>query len=568
MDAPETHYYLLSFHGTFLALDAASQTLRHVPAGTPPPGVQLIIFAHRGDAATLAGERFGSLVFAPGLYPGTVSLRGGAFFASAARDGSMPVAAPQCLGWESFLPLTADDFLAVQALRYGGWGDAFGPETVRYLAKFQMQIGTHVADVRRSLPLSRAAGQLAFTDIAGTAFTLEKPAPVRTPPVIWINPQGNMGNRALQYLAAAGVQHLVPDAKVTNINLPEWDKVAPAPAPHPVDAAGTGEGRYQFDKEGMADCLRRGVIQGLRVESFTFHLDHYPPRDACRRLLGPAVGGEAAEGFGPDVLVCSIRGGEILGGRHGDYFPLPPAYYRALAERTGLELVFHGQFGTDIYAQSLRDAFPNARFYPARHPCHDFETLRRSVNIVLPISTFSWLAAWLSEARRVFVPVAGMFNPIQHPDQLYLPLDEPGFEFDLFPFAKSVDLFGQPAAFARLQSLLAEAMRPVGNDELRQIIARGRHLGRGRVLTAGFDPDFYLSRYPDAADFVRDEHGSALEHFVRQGWDARLLPLAFDSHFYLATHPDAAMAVAEGHFASPLEHFQRVGYGRGYLPRP
>ncbi len=547
-------------------MDAARQTLHQVPVGTAAPDLQIILLAHRGDATTLPGERFGGLVFAPGLYPGTVSLRDGPFFASAAPQGSVTVTASQCTGWESFLLLDQTDFLRIQALRDGAWGEAFTAATVRYLPKFQLQLGAQVADLRRSLPFATAPHYLAPASPDGTAFRIENPA--LQPAVIWIMPQGNMGNRALEYLAAKGVQRLVPGAAVENIHLPEWGQLAPAAPPPPPFSAGTGMRRYQFDTAGMADCLRRQVVQTLRIESFTFHLDHYPPRAEARALFGPAKGGETAEGFGPGELVCSIRAGEILGGGHPDYFPLPPAYYQALAARTGLELVFHGQFGSDLYSQSLRDAFPAARFYPSQNPGHDFETLRRSVNIALPLSTFAWLAAWLGTPDHVFLPVAGFLNPIQHPDQLHLPLDEPGYEFYLFPCAKAEDIVSHPTAFFRMQAHLAAGMRPIGVGELRQIVARGARLGRGRVLTAGFDPAYYTKRYKDAATFVQERRGSALEHYVQEGWEAGYAPLAFSTNFYTTQYPEAAMAVAEGHYATALEHFLTVGYHQGYAPMP
>lgn len=548
------HIYLLSFHGTWLALDTSTQALLHVKREAVAPPVQLLALAADGP---LLGEALGRLVFAPGLYPGTVSLRAGPFYASAERDGRLPPTAPQCLGWESFLPVPAEPFWLLHGLEDAGWE---GIEAVTWLPKFQLRIGPHIADLRRGLPMQTADRSLAFTAPDGSVFTVQKTASVQ--PEIWIEPMGNMGNRALQYLAAYGLA-MRAGGVVRNILLPEWGISAPAPPPNPMRAAGTGVNRYQFDSAGLGDCLRRGVVEAVRIESFTFHLDHYPPRALCKTLLGPAKGGEDAAGFGADTLVCSIRGGEILTGIHPDYLLLPPAYYQSLADRTGLKLVFHGQLGDDPYTQSLRDAFPGADFCASRGPGHDFETLRRSANIVLAISTFSWLAAWLSEAQRVFMPIAGMFNPVQHPDQLYLALDEPAYECDLFPYAQAVNLFLAPGDFARLQGLLASAMRPVTKEEVGQMITRSKRLGTGRVLTAGFDPGFYTSSYGDAATYP----GSALEHYMMIGWPEHRLPLEFDPFFYTTTYPDAAMEVAEGKFATPLEHFLEVGYALGYAAK-
>jgi hypothetical protein len=564
MSAARTLYYWLSFHGTWLAVDTGTQMLCHIAPEAAVPPVQLLALAVDGPASALAGETLGGLRIGPGLYPGTFSLRSGAFYASAARTSEVAFTAPQCLGWESFLPVTQSDFLVLQRLEDDGWE---GVTRAVLCPKFQLDLGGQTADLRRSLPLPRAGADI-WTGCGpdGTPFTLHKTGLAR-PPEIWIAPRGNMGNRALQYLAAQGLAGRCGGV-VRNIDLPEWGLTAPAPPPDPKHAAGTGGNRYQLDSDGLADCLRRGVVQAVRIESFTFHIDHYPPRAEAKALLGPAQGGEDATGFGPDTLVCSIRAGEILHARHHpDYLPLPPAYYQSLADRTGLKLVFHGQLGNDPYSQSLRNAFPVAEFASSRGPGHDFETLRRSVNIVLAISTFSWLAAWLSEAKRIFMPVAGVFNPIQHPDQNFLLLDEPAYEYDLFPYAKAVDLFTAPVRFAAQQRLLASARRPIKSEDLRQIIARGSRLGLGRILTAGFDPDFYTRTAPGAADFIAAGKGPALAHYISTGWYEGRPPLEFDSEFYTITYPDAAMAVAEGRFATPLEHFLKLGYALGYAAK-
>jgi hypothetical protein len=563
MSAARTLYYWLSFHGTWLAVDTGTQMLCHIAPEAAVPPVQLLALAVDGPASALAGETLGGLRIGPGLYPGTFSLRSGALYASAARTSEVAFTAPQCLGWESFLPVTQSDFLVLQRLEDDGWE---GVTRAVLCPKFQLDLGGQTADLRRSLPLPLAGADI-WTGCGpdGTPFTLRRTLGTQ-PPEIWIAPQGNLGNRALQYLAAQGLAQRCGGV-VRNIELPEWGLIAPAPPPAQKHSAGTGVNRYQFDSAGLADCLRRGVVEAVRIESFTFHMDHYPPRAEARRLFGPAIGVEAATGFGPDELVCSIRGGEILHALHPDYLPLPPAYYQSLAARTGLKLVFHGQLGDDPYSQSLRAAFPGAKFWASRGPGHDFETLRRSVNIALAISTFSWLAAWLSEAERVFLPVAGMFNPIQHPDQNFLPLDETAYEYDLFPYAKAVDLFIAPERFARQQRLLASAMRQVNADELRDIIARGRHLGRGRILTAGFDPDFYTRIAPGVADFIAAGKGPPLAHYMCTGWYEGRPPLEFDSEFYTITYPDAAMAVAEGRFATPLEHFLKLGYALGYAAK-
>jgi hypothetical protein len=387
-------------------------------------------------------------------------------------------------------------------------------------------------------------------------------------PRIWITPLGNTGNRALQYLVAEGIRQHLPTASIENIHLPEWGMVSPAPKPPLVKATRLGWDRFWIDVPGLADCLRRSVIDTLFLDSFSYNLDHYPPRATARTLFGPTVGGADATGFGPRELVCSIRGGEVLRNAHPDYIVLPPGYYRMLAERSGLDLVFFGQLAEDEYSHSLRRSLPEARFVPGRGPEYDFEMLRRSVNIAPSVSTFAWLAAWLSEAQKIFFPVGGLFSPVQHKLTMFLPLDDPSFEFILLPHSKAVDLSLDPAGFAAQQRLLETASRPVGVAELRAICQRARLRAPRQPRVFGFDPQFYLKRYPDVGAHLGPDLPSALEHYIHAGFRENRLPVDFDSAFYVSAYPQAAMAVAEGHFTDPLEHYMALGAPNGYSPKP
>jgi hypothetical protein len=385
--------------------------------------------------------------------------------------------------------------------------------------------------------------------------------------IIHIVPTGNFGNRALQYFAAAGIQSHAPGAKIQNIELPEAGINQPAPAPDPQNSVATGRG--WLDIAGFADCLARGVIETIRIEDYPYHLQNFPPRAAARNLIPPLPGGQNATGFGPNDLVCSIRGAEILRAIHPDYLVLPPAYYQMLARRTGKNLVFFGQIGDDPYSASLRRAFPAAAFIQSGGLEHDFETLRRSVHIAPSVSTFAWLAAWLSHANKIYLPVCGFFNPVQHAEQLFLPLDDESYEYTLFPYAKATDVWAHTARFFLQQEVLAQGMRPVMPDELLQIITRMRAFHPRLPYAAGFDPDFYLTQYADVRAAVADgSQPSALHHYVHAGFAEKRLPLALDSGFYASTYPDAALAIAEGHYADPLHHYQAVGFAKGYRPLP
>ena len=75
---------------------------------------------------------------------------------------------------------------------------------------------------------------------------------------------------------------------------------------------------------------------------------------------------------------------------------IPPDFYEALLAETGLAPVFMGQIEDTPYLRTLRTRFPKARFLPSLGAAMDFARIRAARFIVPSISTFSWLAAWLS----------------------------------------------------------------------------------------------------------------------------------------------------------------------------
>jgi hypothetical protein len=252
---------------------------------------------------------------------------------------------------------------------------------------------------------------------------------------------------------------------------------------------------------------------------------------------------------------------------HPDYIVLPPNYYRMLAERSGLDLVFFGQIGDDPYSDSLRQAFPDARFVVGRNPGYDFEVLRRSCNIAPSVSTFAWLAAWLSEAERIYLPVGGFYNPIQHPRYNFLPVDDPIFEYILLPYSKAVNLRTDPKGFAAQQHLLATHARLASALEVRQICERASLIWPNQPLLRGFDSEYYVTRYADiAAGLANGSLNSALEQYIHDGFRQGREPLKFDGNFYVTSYPDAAMEIAEGRYAGPLDHYLAIGRSKGYAP--
>ncbi|MBU6449759.1 MAG: hypothetical protein KGQ26_09065 [Rhodospirillales bacterium] len=568
---------LLTWFGTLICLDTRANRVVHqglenlapwhLPVGLEPKpesGGFGFVLAHQPEA--LQNTLLAELTPGEGAVEGCVQFFHDGLFLSAKPDGSLELGAKVARDWEQFLPLRPRDAQMLREILARFWSVEGRPPVPAGLGEFRLKFGGHAAKLSAILPFppETLVHRLSAAVAGGEAISVPKGQGAKQ---VWINHLGNIGNRAMQFLTATSIAARVPGAEVRNIHLDMWGRVEPAPRPPAWASAGTGT-RFHIDVEGLADCLRRDVVDAVCVEGYAFHLDHFPPREQCRALFPPTLGQADARGFGRHELVCSVRAAEILRVVHPDYVPLPPGYYARLQEETGLDLVFFGQLGDDPYSTGLRAAFPKARFIPGTDQNHDFEVLRRSANIALSISTFAWLAAWLGEAERIYMPVGGMFHPIQHPDFILTPLDEPAYRFMLLPPVKAVNPYENITRFLLMQETIARHTRPAEVEELREILLRSRKLGRGMVPVKGFDSTAYLAANPDVAHEVRALRQTALNHCLTVDERMQRLFRVFDPLFYAFTYPDAAEAVSLGHYPDLWTHFRVAGEALGYAPSP
>lgn len=215
----------------------------------------------------------------------------------------------------------------------------------------------------------------------------------------------------------------VSTASITGLQLPEWGLVsAPAINTKPTLRL-TG---HRLNLDGAGWLLATGVIDSLTVACWGQRLDHFGPAHRYRQLFKPRATGTT---LGERELLINIRAEDILTGWHSKYYPQPFSFYQQVIDSSGLAPVFMGQLDDSAYVQALKQHFPTARFLPLASSFEDFETIRAAKHIVLSISPFSWLAAWLSEsAETIHMPVAGLFNP-QLSDTLLLPYGDSRYRF-------------------------------------------------------------------------------------------------------------------------------------------
>jgi hypothetical protein len=337
-----------------------------------------------------------------------------------------------------------------------------------------------------------------------------------------------------QYMGALTLANRIKDCTIVNVSIPEWG----------IEIPDDTQTQLFFDNVDLLrwDAFRPHVEElsniANRSQSIRIMLaDHLQRMEFLMRPdsysgLFPKVSPLSHELTERDLLI-NIRTAEILAGV--PHYPLLPIdFYADVVARTGLNPVFAGQLNESEYVHQLRLRFPNARFIESLGPIADFDLVRSAKNIVVAVSSFSWLAGWLSEAVTIILPLSGFYNPAHHREIDLLPVDDIRYRFFLFPLN-----YGLPEK----ESL----------QHHERIRSSWKEISRNQVALLKSASPFL--RVP------RENYYSGLPSRTAQG-----AAITFDPVWYAHQYLDAAMEISEGWFEDPLHHYLEVGRLRGYLP--
>ena len=242
------------------------------------------------------------------------------------------------------------------------------------------------------------------------------------PQIVVAHGTGRMANRMFQLMLGQELQRRAGCGRLVGYALPRWSIVGP-PA-QPILQPSLVLRGHVFDLDEIAYLLRTGTLRTVVIEGWGMRLPNFGPA-AQYRALFPATpeGYRAAE----DELVIHVRTGDIVNLHHYLYCPLPFSFYeRAIAE-SGLRPVFMGEIGGDAYSVALRQRFAGARFLEPQSVDADFNTIRTARHAALSVSSYAWMAAWLSETlATIRYPVFRMLDP-RNGETFLTPLDDPRY---------------------------------------------------------------------------------------------------------------------------------------------
>lgn len=246
---------------------------------------------------------------------------------------------------------------------------------------------------------------------------------------IKITPYGNIGNQLFQYMLALSIKFRtgVP-ILITGLDIPSFS----------IESTRARDESFCIEIKGHTpplDAIVKLVKEvqhiDIKIQCLSSRMTYYSRHLAeYRRYL--KLKNTNHYGFDENHLVINVRGAEISKGVHKNYIPLPLCFYEKIINETKLIPVFIGQLGDDRYSTSLKEKFPDA-LYPKHSSWEDdFNAIRSSVNIIPAISTFSWLATWLSEtAKNIYFPIMGLYHPLARPDIDMLPVEDSRYHFYL-----------------------------------------------------------------------------------------------------------------------------------------
>nr|WP_321983181.1 alpha-1,2-fucosyltransferase [uncultured Lichenicoccus sp.] len=383
-------------------------------------------------------------------------------------------------------------------------------------------------------------------------------------PTINIVRQGNAGNQAIQYMAALKLASRLGGCRITGVDIPAFgiqtqdaDRAARVVL-HPGD---DGTFKMHLDEALVLRVLAGDGQRRVDLDGYFQRMENFLPVAAYRDLFEHLRAIEV-ERFGDKHIVCNVRGTDSFLAGHPDYTILPVEFYVDVVKASGRKPVFMGQVEDNAYCRRLRGAFPDARFLPSGGAAHDFELMRRSKHLVVSVSTFSWLAAWLSDASSIVMPLSGIFNPAQFPSIDLLPLRDARYRFWLFPISKAAPADELEAAHATIRGLWrfmrADALEDMRSNGVRRPRRLDRYLGL-------FDEAGYLHQHPDVDAAVKSgDWGSALEHFVHAGFREGRPPRRVNADRYLRRYPMAAFEIAQFDYYDAVHHYVEVGHERGY----
>ncbi|MBS1101576.1 discoidin domain-containing protein [Gluconobacter sp. Dm-62] len=329
---------------------------------------------------------------------------------------------------------------------------------------------------------------------------------------------GNLGNRMMQYISASYFIKFFPDSSLANVYLPEWGIEHRDVSNEDLNTLKIMEIDDSF--RSASEIVDKIKNENPDVVYFTEYLQKFFLFGDLEFWRKKFTNKEKVNiNFSENEIVINIRTNELMRGLW-QYPILPVEFIKKVVRETKLDPIFVGQIEENAYCNELKELFPNAKFIHHVSPLFDFEVLRRAKNSLVAISTFSFLANWLSESSKIILPIYGFFNfPASNGTIDLLPIGDKRFGFYLLPFIGGLS----EAKMKMISKEITIKSCLISEKELIDIKSRFlSHIERNDPVFV--HPEWYLSKYLDAAmDIAKGYYLNAKDHFLKKGiWEGRI----------------------------------------------
>ena len=268
-------------------------------------------------------------------------------------------------------------------------------------------------------------------------------------PVFHMHNPAHYANLMIKYMVARKLKAQNRSITLSNFQMTMWNISHPSIPEAPGDRINTLGEEQHVDFQRLSYLIENNLFDRFNWIGYGQRLEYFPTLDECRMLFSrPDVEGHKVP---EDCILCPVRAGEILGAIHPGYTVIPVDFYAEIAETTGLKPIFMGQTEDNPYIEALKTRFPSSKFLPHLGALEDFQTIRRAKHIAIPVSTFAWLASWLSHAETIIYPLFGMLNPKIFASHDLTPVADTRYKFYEFPRQDAVPFDQLFAAHAEIK---------------------------------------------------------------------------------------------------------------------
>lgn len=256
---------------------------------------------------------------------------------------------------------------------------------------------------------------------------------------------GRTGNQMFQYILALFFQHKCIDRAIEiSCNDPLFlkDFGVTIDFMETVDVLSQGNvaviDKHDINVNNYVEHLKRNDNAIVLIKTLSCRMDILADfRNIYQKAIHARLPSLQRHGWDSSHLVIHIRLGDNVAKNtvvHPNYPVVPFSFYRWILKNTQLKPVFIGQLGTDDISNGLRQCFPHAVFCESSGVVHDFYEMMLSKNVLVSVSTFSYLSAFLSDScESIHVPLYGIYNTEDRPDCCFTVRNDPRYHYYKLP---------------------------------------------------------------------------------------------------------------------------------------